>query len=272
MSSACRSALLASPSALHSPRPQRRAELRVCADPDNLPLSRTNGERGFENRIARLVADDMGAMLRYEWMPLRRGFVRKTMGAGSCDVFIGVPEGFRSRPDDARVLSLELRLRRRPGARGIDTLRRSAPGQAAHRRAADRQRPRRHARRSRAGGARERRQRARLSRSSATAPRRSAWSSAVADGSLDVALIWGPQAGYFAARATSPLEVACRARSRIRARALLSSSTSRWACARGEPRCATRLDAILERRRADIDAILAEYSVPRTDLPAAARP
>src|SRR5215216_1532597 len=68
-------------------------ELRICADPDNLPLSHEDGS-GFENRIARLVAEEMGAELRYEWLPLRRGFVRKTLGAGLCDVFIGVPKEF----------------------------------------------------------------------------------------------------------------------------------------------------------------------------------
>ena len=55
-------------------------EVRVCADPDNLPLSHENGS-GFENRIAELVANEMGAELRYEWLPFIRGFVRKTMGA-----------------------------------------------------------------------------------------------------------------------------------------------------------------------------------------------
>src|SRR6195256_6637604 len=95
-------------------------ELRVCADPDNLPLSHEDGS-GFENRIARLVAADMNADLRYEWMPLRRGFVRKTMGAESCDVFIGVPKEF------APVLTTRAYYRSSyvfvdgPGARGIDT-------------------------------------------------------------------------------------------------------------------------------------------------------
>src|SRR3954471_9520914 len=69
------------------------AALRVCADPDNLPYSNA-AEQGFENRIARVVADALGRELRYEWQPLGRGFVRKTLGAGSCDVFIGVPAGF----------------------------------------------------------------------------------------------------------------------------------------------------------------------------------
>src|SRR5215216_4039009 len=68
-------------------------ELRICADPDNLPYSHEDGS-GFENRIARLVAEEMGAQLRYEWLPQIRGFVRKTMGEGLCDVFIGVPREF----------------------------------------------------------------------------------------------------------------------------------------------------------------------------------
>src|SRR5215212_5070449 len=68
-------------------------ELRVCADPDNLPLSHEDGS-GFENRIAKMVAEEMGAELRYEWLRQIRGYVRKTIGEGRCDVFIGVPKDF----------------------------------------------------------------------------------------------------------------------------------------------------------------------------------
>jgi len=66
--------------------------LRVCAEPDNLPLSNVH-EAGFENRIARVVADELRSTLVYEWQPQRRGFVRKTIGADVCDVWIGVPAG-----------------------------------------------------------------------------------------------------------------------------------------------------------------------------------
>src|SRR5919199_2937557 len=69
------------------------ADLRVCAEPDNLPFSHRN-ESGFENRIAALLAEDMGATLIYSWQPQRRGFVRKTLGAGLCDVWMGVPADF----------------------------------------------------------------------------------------------------------------------------------------------------------------------------------
>ncbi|HEX2544889.1 MAG TPA: quinoprotein dehydrogenase-associated putative ABC transporter substrate-binding protein, partial [Ramlibacter sp.] len=70
-----------------------RTTLRVCADPDNLPYSHEDGS-GFENRIARLVADDLGLPLEYAWLPDRRGFVRKTMGSGLCDLIVGVPVQF----------------------------------------------------------------------------------------------------------------------------------------------------------------------------------
>ena len=67
--------------------------LRVCAEPDNMPLSNAQGA-GFENRIAGLIATELGAELVYAWEPQRRGFVRKTIGADLCDVWIGVPNGF----------------------------------------------------------------------------------------------------------------------------------------------------------------------------------
>jgi mxaJ protein len=63
--------------------------LRVCADPNNLPFSDAKG-RGFENKIAELVARDTGRPLAYFWTPQRRGFIRNTLNAGRCDVMLGV--------------------------------------------------------------------------------------------------------------------------------------------------------------------------------------
>ena len=64
--------------------------LRVCADPNNLPFSDRAG-RGFENKIAELVAADLGQPLQYYWWAERRGFLRKTLNAMKCDVVIGTP-------------------------------------------------------------------------------------------------------------------------------------------------------------------------------------
>jgi mxaJ protein len=66
--------------------------LRVCADPAGLPYSNEKKE-GFENRIAELVAKEMGARLEYTWWAQRRGFLRNTLNAGTCDVVMSAPVG-----------------------------------------------------------------------------------------------------------------------------------------------------------------------------------
>jgi mxaJ protein len=68
-------------------------ELKVCADPDNLPYSNENLE-GFENKIAALIAQDLGAQLTYTWWPHQRGLIRRTLNEGRCDVLIGIPKGY----------------------------------------------------------------------------------------------------------------------------------------------------------------------------------
>lgn len=238
-------------------------ELRVCADPDNLPLSHRDGT-GFENRIAALVAKEMGAELRYEWVPSGgHGFVRKTMGAGLCDVFIGVPKEFervmttrayyrsayvfvdgpRARGiqafDDARLGSLRLGVQ----LVGND-MAATPPGHALAREG--------HVDNVRGftvfgeGPAAER------------------MVQAVAHGELDAALVWGPQAGWFAARASPRLEVRL-ARVPASLAAMPFEFDISMGVRRGDRQLRDELDAVIDRRRADIDAILAAYSVPRTD-------
>jgi len=67
-------------------------ELRVCADPHNMPLSTDKGE-GFENKVAALFADKLGKGLSFTWYPQAPGFVRNTLGAHRCDVIMGAPQG-----------------------------------------------------------------------------------------------------------------------------------------------------------------------------------
>jgi hypothetical protein len=71
----------------------KKAPLRVCADPNNLPFSNQRAE-GFENLLADIVARDAGQTVEYTWWPQRRGFIRSTLNAGLCDVVMGVPNGF----------------------------------------------------------------------------------------------------------------------------------------------------------------------------------
>lgn len=64
--------------------------LRVCADPNNMPFSNARGE-GLENKLAELVAKSFGTHVEYTWHAQRRGFIRQTLKAGLCDVVMGVP-------------------------------------------------------------------------------------------------------------------------------------------------------------------------------------
>jgi quinoprotein dehydrogenase-associated probable ABC transporter substrate-binding protein len=66
--------------------------LRVCADPRDLPFSNEAGE-GFENKIAALLAQKIGKALAYEFYPGSTGFVRNTLNAHRCDVIMGMPQG-----------------------------------------------------------------------------------------------------------------------------------------------------------------------------------
>jgi mxaJ protein len=65
-------------------------DLRVCADPNNLPFSNRAGE-GFENKLAEMVAQKLGKSVVYTWWAQRRGFIRHTLKAGDCDLVMGVP-------------------------------------------------------------------------------------------------------------------------------------------------------------------------------------
>jgi mxaJ protein len=66
-------------------------ELRVCADPNHLPYSNRQ-EEGFENKIARLLAEEIGARLVYYWYP-QRPLLREVIREGECEVVIGVADG-----------------------------------------------------------------------------------------------------------------------------------------------------------------------------------
>jgi mxaJ protein len=70
---------------------------RVCADPDNLPFSNRKLE-GFENKLAELIAKDFGTTPSYTWWGQRQGFIRNTMNAtleeGRCEIVMGVPVNY----------------------------------------------------------------------------------------------------------------------------------------------------------------------------------
>jgi len=241
--------------------------LRVCAEPDNLPLS-SEHEIGYENRIARLLADELGARLVYEWQPQRRGFVRKTIGAGLCDVWIGVPAGFErlltTRPyyrsryvfvnrgdareplrsfADPRLATLRI------GVQLVgDDLAATPPGHALAR-----------------AGAVESVVGYPVYGEGSAAERITA---DLVAGKLDAALVWGPQAGWFTDHAAAPLVVTAAVAPP--GLALPFEFAIAIGVKKGDADLRRDLDAALERRAGDIDAILDAYHVPRVAAPGGA--
>lgn len=72
-----------------------RKVLRVCADPANIPFSSKDpDEPGFENKIAEIVADELGGIpVKYTWFPQATGFIRRTLFAKACDLVVGYAQG-----------------------------------------------------------------------------------------------------------------------------------------------------------------------------------
>jgi mxaJ protein len=235
--------------------------LRVCADPDNLPYSHENGS-GFENRIAQLLAEDLRLPLSYEWLPDRRGFVRKTLSARLCDVIIGVPVGFEraatTQPYYRSSYVMVERAGNAPAIRSFDDprlarmrigvqligndLAASPPGYA-------------------------------LARHGHTAnvlgypvpgdePAAARAVSAIARSELDGALLWGPQAGYFASRSPVPMRVSIVPQPPDMGGLPFQYSIA-MGVRRGDPQMRELLNDFIRRRQPEIDRILAEYAVPR---------
>ncbi|HEY4734146.1 MAG TPA: substrate-binding domain-containing protein [Gemmatimonadaceae bacterium] len=242
-------------------------ELRVCADPNNLPFS-NQAQQGFENKIAEVVARDLDAKLTYVWWAQRRGFVRNSLNQDKCDVLIGVPSSFEmvrttvpyyrstyvfvTRDDKhLKVASFDdPRLRKlRIGVQLIgDDATNTPPAHAlSNRNIITNVRGY-----SVYGDYRQPNPPARLI-------------DAVARGDVDVGVAWGPLAGYFAKRESVPLNVT-PVSPQIDLPFLPFVFDISMGVRRGNDVLRDQLNAIIERRRGEIDRILQDYGVPRIDV------
>jgi mxaJ protein len=241
-----------------------RHVLRVCADPNNLPFSNARGE-GFENKLAELVARELGARVEYTWWAQRRGFFRNTLKAGACDVVMGVPAAFElaltTTPYYRSTYVFVSRKDRNLDVRSFDdpTLRTLHIGvQMIGDDFANT--PPAHALANRHilanvegymiyGDYRE-----------ANPPARIV--AAVERKEIDVAVVWGPLAGYFAKHARTPLAVVPVA-PQIDQPFLPFVYDISVGVRRGEQEFRDRLDEILARRRPEIEKLLDDYGVPQ---------
>jgi len=246
--------------------------LRICADPNALPYSNQQGQ-GFENELGRMIANDRGMSVSYTWLEQREAFFDKTLNAGLCDVVMGVPAGMSgvgtTRPyyrsgyvfvsrrdrnldihslDDPRLRALQI---------GVNTLGDS-----------DGEVPPVHALVTRGivrnlvsynifGALEEANPASRLV-------------AAVVRGNVDVAVAWGPIAGYFARDSVGALQVVL-IDDDPQNPALPFAFDISMGVRKGDRALRQLLDAELDKRRPEIDHLLQRYGIPHIARPSAER-
>jgi len=237
--------------------------LRVCADPNNMPFSNQRRE-GFENRIAALVATELHRPLDYFWLPQRRGFVRHSLNADRCDVVIGVPAQYGLlQPTRTYYRSAYAFVSRRDRHLHIDSFDSGAlraltigiqiSGDDYNNPPAAQALAERHIIQHVRGFPI-------YGDYSRPDPQREIVD-AVADGRVDVAIVWGPLAGYYAARERTPLivtPIASAHDGRVAAFAFDIAMGVR----RDDRALKTALDDVIARRGPAIRQILRSYGVP----------
>ncbi len=267
------------PAAAQDASPPRREALRVCQDPNNLPFSNTHGE-GIENRIAELFGKALGLPVTYYSFPQRMNFIRNTLRYKlpgedyPCDIVMGVPVGFDqvsvTKPYYRSTYALVV-----PQGRGLDAVRTAQDFLALD--------PARLAK-------------LRIGLYDRTPA--SEWlvkhglvdsgvpyqmlnadpqqypgeiiEKDLAAGKIDVAIVWGPIAGFFARRVKSPAMTVVPLRSEP---GVNFEYEMAMGVRYGEREWKQQVEQLIDSQRPGIVAILKEYGVPLVDgPPAAARP
>ena len=246
--------------------PQRT--LTACADPNNLPFSNRAGQ-GFENKLAQMIASDVHAQLNYVWWAQRRGYVRNTLNERKCDFWPGIGSNVEmvatSRPyyrssymfvtrqsahldgltlDDPRLKTLRI---------GVELVGDDASNT-----------PPAHALSSRGIVANVRGYMLYGDYSKPNPP--AAIVEAVERGDVDVALVWGPLAGYFAAKSPVPLRLEPVTPWMADMQWPMQFDIS-VGVQKNDQKLLKRIDQLLERRSGDIRKLLAAYHVPVVAAP-----
>lgn len=241
--------------------------LRICADPNNLPYSNRQ-QQGFENEMAKMMGADMGKEITYMWFPQRGAFFRKTLDAVQCDVVMGVPVGLEgvstTRPYYRSGYVFVSRKDRHLQVHSLDDPRLRKLKIGVHVLGdGDSDVPPVHALTSRGivrnlvgysifGNLEE-----------ADPP--SDVIKAVERGEVDVAVAWGPMAGYFARQSAVTLEITSIDPDPSDPGLPLAFDIAMGVRPRDEG-LRQQLDAELERRRPEIERLLASYGVPQRTL------
>ncbi len=241
--------------------PQR--ELRVCADPNNLPFSNA-AQQGFENKLVELVAADLGAKVTYVWWAQRRGNVRETLNAGLCDLIPGVASSLEmlatTRPYYRSTYVAVTRADRKLAIASFDDPRLPDLKIGVHLIGDDGSNPPPAHSLMRRGMIDNVRGYMIYGDYDRPDPQKELVD-AVAAGEIDVAFVWGPVAGYFAERAAAPLAIQ-PVTPHFDGPQLPMIFDISMGVRKTDPALRAELDAVLSRRGAEVNALLADYGVP----------
>jgi len=233
-------------------------ELRVCADPDNMPFS-SREEAGFENRIADLVAHALSARLTFVWQRMGRGFVREYLDKAQCELLIGIPTNYRtvlttspyyrstyvlvSRQGDlVPSLNSPALQSLKVGVQVLDE-QYSPPGEALARRGLQ----------------------GTIVGFDTSGEGAESIVRAVADHKVDIAIVWGPLAGYFAKEFGHDLKIT-PVEPEVDPPGLPFTFEISMGVRKGNLALRDQLQKVLLDRGSDIRAILDEYAVPQLPL------
>lgn len=251
----------AAPAQAQRPAPRQAGLIRVCADPDNMPSSNEKGE-GYENKIAELIAKELNSTLTYVWYPTRRGYFRILNGR-YCDLAVEAPAGL----DMAGVTKPYFRsgyvfiTRQGSGFEDISSLsdprlKRAKIGVNIYTSDSENSPPAMALSRYGVVG-----NLTGYSTFFSDQVRPDDIIKGVANKDVDIAIAWGPVAGYYAKQSPVPLAI-----KPLPAQDSLSDVPFQYnigiAIRRQDKELRDSLQAVLERRHPEIEAILKEYGVP----------
>jgi quinoprotein dehydrogenase-associated probable ABC transporter substrate-binding protein len=237
-----------------------RKVLRVCATPENLPYSNEKLE-GFENKIAQIVADELKLPIEYTWFPQAPGMVRRTLAAKRCDVMMQTVQAdeYTLNTNHYYRTTYALVYRKGKGLDGVkslydERLKGKKVGIQAGVPAADQV--------ALAGLMPNAKSYLLQVDTRFTNPMRDMVND-IRSGEIDLGVLWGPFAGYYATRDGEKLEVVpimeeVPGTTKLEYRMTMGVRASDVGWKR-------QLNEIIKKRQGDIDAVLLEYGVPLID-------
>ena len=235
-----------------------RDALRVCAPPSDLPFSDDKGG-GFENKIAEIVGDELKLPVTYTYYPDTTGFYRNTLAARLCDVVIGVTSVNEFLQNTNPYYTSTFAIVYRADS-GLDVEDLADPDLKDLSIGAVAQTPPVTIM-AQEGLLKNLRSYALMADTRYDHPAQDLVAD-VAEGKVDVGVLWGPIAGYYAKLQNVPMTVVPLVEEPPGVRLHFSISMG---VRRNEADWKHRLNKVLQARAADIEAVLHAYGVPMLD-------